>query len=108
MLTESQYKPDNAGAWIALLREKGPIILRGKLGGATLVWHFILLVGASSDDPATFFYKDPLVGDAVKSEALATMQPRIEKPLVYANRDIMKSLQKIPAKNVNGLAFQRG
>lgn len=92
LLIESHDLPQTANAWIARLQQEGPIILGGYLGDATKVSHFILLVGASSDDPPTFFYKDPLAGDVLKSEAFATMQPRIELPIVSARRDILTNL----------------
>jgi hypothetical protein len=88
LLAESSNIPQTPEAWIALLRRTGPIILAGRLGQATFVGHYILLVGMSSDGPAKFHYKDPLAGDGVQSEAFATMQARIETPLVFARADI--------------------
>jgi len=107
MLKQTNYVPDSIEGWIGLLKAFGPVILSGKLGGATIVGHCILLVGAKSEgNVKEFYYKDPLVGDAVQTEAFATMQPKIEKPLVSASAEIMSHLQKVPAKDVNGLSFK--
>jgi hypothetical protein len=95
LLSESSDLPTTADGWIARLKARGPIVLSGKLGKAS-VPHFILLVGVNSDAPAKFYFKDPLVGDKLGEEAFATMQPRIETPMVYGRLDIAAALVKHP------------
>lgn len=93
MLSEDSALPKTAADWIALLQQRGPIILRGVLGNAS-VSHFILLVGANSDGAGQFHFKDPLVGDAVGHAPFATMQPKIDVPMVYGRRDIAGAIGK--------------
>jgi hypothetical protein len=105
MLEEPDNIPTSIASWINLLRTRGPIILNGVLGTAC-VSHFILLVGADSDEPQKFFYKDPLVGDEVKNEAFATMQERI-KCLTYAKLNIGLHLTKfLRIMDFVNIAFQ--
>jgi hypothetical protein len=96
MLRESDDKPKDAAAWIERLKLFGPAILSGYLGNAHVVSHYILLVGASSDGAGKFYYKDPLVGDDVKEESFASMQPKIELPIVVAKGTIGAELAKHP------------
>lgn len=99
LLLESYDIPTTADQWIKLLQDNGPIILRGVLGEAS-VSHFILLIGASSDNPQTLSFKDPLAGDVVTTEAYAGMASRIVGPLVYGRSDIMSHLLDAPAQQV--------
>ncbi len=71
MLREMNDIPNSVDGWITMLRDWGPIILRGKLGRASLVGHFILLVGAKSEgETREFYFKDPLVGDAITDRSV--------------------------------------
>lgn len=99
LLVESCDIPTTAEQWIKRLQDYGPIILRGVLGQAS-VPHFVLLIGASSDNPQTFSFKDPLAGDAITTEPYADMAKRIEAPLVHGRIDIMSHLLDAPAQQV--------
>jgi hypothetical protein len=87
MLRESNVIPASLQAWEDRLRAHGPIILAGVLGQAS-VPHYILLVGTNTDDGGNFRFKDPLAGDVIGEESFATMQLRIETPIVYARPEI--------------------
>lgn len=97
ILIEDGYKPGSKGSWIEFLQGNGPIILAGNgLGAASsIVGHYILLVGVDdASDLATFHYLDPLVGNEVKTAGWLPMQENIINCLVYAQKDILKKLNK--------------
>jgi hypothetical protein len=85
LLETSHAKPATPAAWTDKLRQCGPIILQGTgIGHARYVGHYILLVGMTDGPTAQFHYKDPLVGDAIQVDDHATLDPKIEVPLIHA------------------------
>lgn len=80
-------KPDDSSdpleAWINLLRERGPVIISGKLGLAKMVpifdiGHYLLVIGVFEGH---LIYKDPLAGDDVKKLSTVDLY-KIDKKVI--------------------------
>jgi hypothetical protein len=91
-------KPGNIGGWKTHLENNGPTILSGPLGAAS-VGHYILLIGADTDNPG-FIYKDPLTGDVEKEESFASMQSRIDDEIVYGDDGKMANLPAVVGNKI--------
>lgn len=108
---EYSYKPDSADAWEKFLSKNGPVIVSGQIGGLdfdywpdfeflryTKAGHFILVVGASAN-LGLIYYKDPLVGDKIKTYLFTEFDSKINKWVFWTTKNgAIKILNSIGAK----------